>query len=322
MSPKRKSELSGYLDRYDREHSKIDQDHPEGNEDVRQVALDPSDPQPIDEDPASGEGNAKKPMRHAKAKATLISVATAIFLSVVYIAIGFGVCAGVPNVTELLANATVNESSSPFTKAELVSGAEAVRDYSFGEHDQEKLLAVIQGINDEAGTPYANVEMNELLSAPASYSLGEEEISHLDDVYDAASQMFFPILGTATLAAFLLMVGLQFFGVEVVRRSFLYSGIATIAIFALLGAWALVSFDSLFAVFHSLFFANGSWTFPADSLLITMLPASFWIGMASVWFAVTVIVSTISVLLGLYIGRRRQRVRMIADHIEPSDNHS
>ena len=55
------------------------------------------------------------------------------------------------------------------------------------------------------------------------------------------------------------------------------AGIAVVAVFALLAAWVVVDFNGFFAAFHSLFFANGTWTFSYDSLLITMYPPEFWI---------------------------------------------
>ena len=64
------------------------------------------------------------------------------------------------------------------------------------------------------------------------------------------------------------------------------AGIAVVAVFALLAAWVVVDFNGFFAAFHSLFFANGTWTFSYDSLLITMYPPEFWIGMGAVWLAV------------------------------------
>ena len=59
------------------------------------------------------------------------------------------------------------------------------------------------------------------------------------------------------------------------------AGIAVVAVFALLAAWVVVDFNGFFAAFHSLFFGN--WRGPVlhDSLLITMYPPEFWIGMGA-----------------------------------------
>ena len=50
--------------------------------------------------------------------------------------------------------------------------------------------------------------------------------------------------------------------------------VAAIVVVAALAA--LVDFESFFVWFHSLFFRAGTWTFPADSLLIRLFPERFW----------------------------------------------
>ena len=45
----------------------------------------------------------------------------------------------------------------------------------------------------------------------------------------------------------------------------------------------VIDFNGLFAAFHSLFFVDGTWTFNYDSLLISMYPIDFWMGMGAVW---------------------------------------
>ena len=83
------------------------------------------------------------------------------------------------------------------------------------------------------------------------------------------------------------------------------AGIAVIAVFALLAAWVVADFNGFFAAFHSLFFANGTWTFSYDSLLITMYPPEFWIGMGAVWLAATGLLSIASVVVGALLRRKR-----------------
>ena len=108
-----------------------------------------------------------------------------------------------------------------------------------------------------------------------------------------------PVVLGAFIAAVLTAVGV---GCASGRRTFgtvlLCAGLGTIAIFAILGIWAAIDFEGLFAVFHSLFFAQGSWVFSADSLLITMYPEPFWIGMGAIWLATTISVSAVSAIAG------------------------
>ena len=118
-----------------------------------------------------------------------------------------------------------------------------------------------------------NVDML-LAQASDTYVLDPEAIEHLDDVFGVLTTAEPVVLGVF-IAAALTAVGV---GCASGRRTFgtvlFCAGLGTIAIFAILGIWAAIDFEGLFAVFHSLFFAQGSWVFSADSLLITMYPGS------------------------------------------------
>ena len=130
-----------------------------------------------------------------------------------------------------------------------------------------------------------------------------EAIEHLDDVFGVLATAEPVVLGVF-IAAVLTAVGV---GCASGRRTFgtvlLCAGLGTIAAFGILGIWAAIDFEGLFAVFHSLFFAQGSWVFSADSLLITMYPEPFWIGMGATWLATTIAVSAISAIAGLALRR-------------------
>lgn len=232
----------------------------------------------------------------------LVAILGAIFLAATYIAIGYAVCAGVPFVTEKVAAATVDDTTSPFSKVELVEGAVASQDYSFGSHDLEAYMDTIKAMNQKAGTPYADDV--DIADAPEQYTVTREAISHLDDVYAVSARMMMPIFGIAAIAAFLLFAGFRMFGTKPVANMLLIGGCISGGILVLLGLWAIISFDSFFAALHGLFFAQGSWVFPADSLLITMLPGSFWAGIGGVWLTISVLVSALSVLLGIILKRR------------------
>jgi integral membrane protein (TIGR01906 family) len=46
---------------------------------------------------------------------------------------------------------------------------------------------------------------------------------------------------------------------------------------------AVADFSSFFDAFHGLFFKVGTWTFPADSLLIRLFPERFWEASGAAW---------------------------------------
>jgi integral membrane protein (TIGR01906 family) len=113
-------------------------------------------------------------------------------------------------------------------------------------------------------------------------------VSHLMDVRSVLSAAR---LATG-IAAFVLAV---YVGFCVARRRFdrlgrgMRAGAWLIVVLVVLAALAAVtSFDTFFAAFHSLFFAAGTWTFPADSLLIRLFPEAFWEASGAAWAALAV----------------------------------
>ena len=194
----------------------------------------------------------------------LAAVVAAASLAITLVAAGFAACAAFPQTTEMLAGAFSGNGNpgTPFSHDELVQAAVATRDYTVGSNDREAVFSMLHAINESAGTPYAEASPDELAAAPEEYTLPADALSHLDDVYHGVGRR---ALGGVAQAA----------------------GIAVVAVFALLAAWVVVDFNGFFAAFHSLFFANGTWTFSYDSLLITMYPPEFWIGMGAVWLAAT-----------------------------------
>ncbi len=71
------------------------------------------------------------------------------------------------------------------------------------------------------------------------------------------------------------------------RRLVARAGTAAAATLATLATLAvvvgLVDFGGLFAWFHSLFFADGTWVFPESALLIRLFPLPFWIAAGALW---------------------------------------
>ncbi|MBR5344575.1 MAG: DUF1461 domain-containing protein [Clostridia bacterium] len=68
-----------------------------------------------------------------------------------------------------------------------------------------------------------------------------------------------------------------------------------------LGVWGLIDFDSLFTAFHKTFFTNDDWLFPADDLLITLMPITFFIRYAAVgcglWLACLIATAAVAGLI-------------------------
>jgi len=64
----------------------------------------------------------------------------------------------------------------------------------------------------------------------------------------------------------------------------------------------VVDFDAFFTWFHSLFFAEGTWVFPYEALLIRVFPLRFWVAAAATWGALVLISA-----VGLCLFARRSR---------------
>ena len=234
----------------------------------------------------------------------LAAVVAAASLAITLVAAGFAACAAFPQTTEMLAGAFSGNGNpgTPFSHDELVQAAVATRDYTVGSNDREAVFSMLHAINEGAGTPYADAAPDELAAAPEEYTLPADALSHLDDVYHVVAGARIGLIVVALVA----VAACAHMAIRVGRRAL--GGVlmaAGIAVFALLAAWVIADFNSFFAAFHSLFFANGTWTFSYDSLLITMYPPEFWIGMGAVWLAATGLLSAASVVVGALLRRKR-----------------
>lgn len=234
----------------------------------------------------------------------IVAFGSALLLAVTLIGAGFAAVAIPDAATATLSRAFsgCDQPNTPLTADEFASMAIAGKHYTFDDNDREKLDAAIAEANVAAeadGRATASTRENAARSLPA------DAISHLDDVYRVAS-MAKPAL---VIVAVLCIAGLAHVAVRIGRRALgrtlIAGGGLVLAAFCALGAWAAIDFDGLFAAFHSLFFQAGTWTFPYDSLLITLYPTAFWMGMGGIWLAVTCGLSILAVLIGFTLGHKQ-----------------
>jgi integral membrane protein (TIGR01906 family) len=123
-------------------------------------------------------------------------------------------------------------------------------------------------------------------------------VSHLQDVRSVIS-----VARLASGAAALLLAVYVAFGIARRRFTRLRSGMhaaawALVAAVGLAAVAGLLDFDTLFSSFHSLFFASGTWTFPADSMLIRLFPEPFWIASGACWAALVLLFAGLLALAG------------------------
>jgi integral membrane protein (TIGR01906 family) len=81
-------------------------------------------------------------------------------------------------------------------------------------------------------------------------------------------------------------------------------GIWLIVAMVVLGVFAFVAFDTVFTLFHEIFFPGGNWAFPADSNLILVYPETFWELSSAALFAL----SLVGGLLVWFVARGRKEV--------------
>lgn len=172
-----------------------------------------------------------------------------------------------------------------------------------GEVD-DKASSLGEDSGSEADAAAMRDAVASLAALNQAYALDDAALSHLTDVNDVISRVTWALIGVAVLAAFCLMVALRSFGAQAAGRALMWAGGGIVVLLVLLGAWTLIGFESFFAAFHSLFFAEGTWTFPYDSLLICMYPTAFWMGMGAIWLVTTGALSILSLVSGRMLVKR------------------
>jgi len=126
-----------------------------------------------------------------------------------------------------------------------------------------------------------------------------EAVSHLVDVRDVLIPSRTLALVATVLAAAWCAVrirgrqGKRLVGSALRAAGWLLIGGGGLALIA--GA---LDFDAFFAAFHSLFFAPGTWTFPADALLIRVFPLPFWISAGVLWAAFVLAAAVALIVIG------------------------
>jgi len=110
--------------------------------------------------------------------------------------------------------------------------------------------------------------------------LTEAEKSHMSDVKKIF--LFIQLMMVASLVSILILVNhykkklnKKEFD-KLISKSLRTSSIINISFILLIGFFALFFFESFWTYFHYLFFPQGNWAFPWNSLLITLFPPSYF----------------------------------------------
>lgn len=254
----------------------------------------------------------------------LVRAVAVIALAFAYISSGFLVCVA-PATVHAVSNATSDDVTSPLDRTELTIVADATRDYAFGSHDLSSLYAAIVQVDNEyrdatlatGGKLPSNFPRVQSLGdnptigeyaaafsgASEQFSYDPQVIKHLDDCYSIAIGAYIAVaLGLIVAIGATIFSGIRS-GKRILGSLFLVAGICVIVLLVLTGLWALIDFNGFFANFHLLFFSQGNWRFAANSLLICALPTAFWMSLGGIWLATTLVVSILSIGVGLILSK-------------------
>lgn len=226
-----------------------------------------------------------------------MAVGTALLLAVSLVCAGF-VSVAVPDVaTRTLSQmfSGADQPNTPFTKDELTSMAVACKHYTFDNHDAAEMNSAIDAANTAVSS--AGRSISTTLSSD-SRMLDAKAISHLDDVYNVVKTVK-PVIIVVLL---LTIAGMAHVGVRAGKRTMAgvlkAAACIVFALFVCMLVWGTIDFYGFFNTLHGLLFTGGTWTFNINSLLITMYPTAFWIGMGVCWLVVTCGLSAVCLIVG------------------------
>ena len=171
--------------------------------------------------------------------------------------------------------------------------------------------AALTGFDSATVHMVTNSILHDLALGPPNFAvavngqevLGVRERAHMVDVRN----VFFAFGAIAVLAVLILVnIGIFARGRAWFRRAVRTGAIVLAVVIVVLGAIAAVAFDTVFQVFHELFFPAGSFDFDASSKLIQLFPDQFW-------FETSLLLGlVILALCGLFAFLTRQRAEAAA----------
>lgn len=150
--------------------------------------------------------------------------------------------------------------------------------------------------------------LSELTSGEGSALFTSEEVSHMHDVKVVMliTMLAGLVLGLACLVFMIILARTRKGGI---RRALFAGAVWLIVAMIALAVVAVLGWEAFFAGFHSLFFADGTWTFYASDTLIRLYPNQFWIDAGIAIAALTLITAIVTLAFTWPTRRRREDSR-------------
>ncbi len=171
------------------------------------------------------------------------------------------------------------------------------------------------GFSTDDRLTYGSYGMDYLFNAAPSRYLGdlqtqggplftESEVSHMTDV-KVVMLITMAVGLVLALLCVLFMVALARNAKGGIRRALFAGSIWLLVLMVALAVLAVLGWQTFFAGFHALFFADGTWTFAASDTLIRLYPNQFWID-AGIAVAALVVLTALITMIATWPTRRRR----------------
>ena len=125
------------------------------------------------------------------------------------------------------------------------------------------------------------------------------EVSHLEDVKGVMNLIDY--LFYFRLIIITLIITYYRKNKDQLKKLFKCGGITTLISIGLILLFVLISFNTTFTIFHQIFFPQGNWLFPIDSLLIQTFTIGFFIGISVKIFLLTMGLGSIFIGVSYYL---------------------
>ncbi|MBP3043940.1 TIGR01906 family membrane protein [Arthrobacter jiangjiafuii] len=140
----------------------------------------------------------------------------------------------------------------------------------------------------------------------------ESEVSHMADVKTVLTIAFVSALAMALLSL-LACFYLAKRSPGGIRRAFFSGAVLTLVLIGALIVTAVLGWESFFTQVHTIFFAQGNWTFRMDDTLIRLFPAQFWMDAGIVIASLVLLTCTVVLVATWPTKARRERSRSKAE---------